>query len=117
MKDSLTHDELMKVVEHFFAICKHELEIRKHEQEIYWLLDLPMPQEKPKEKEFPSMSKAELAKAAGVTSRAFRRSLRKHQAELEKMGIRKSAKILPPQAVKYLYDKGEIDIPDLQKNN
>ncbi len=103
MRESLNREQL-------FDLAHQVLNLQKQLTAICQFLELPMPEEKPKEKEFPSMSKAELAKAAGVTSRAFRRSLRKHHAELEKMGIRRSAKILPPQAVKYLYDKGEIDI-------
>ena len=116
MKQALDHAELIELEEHIFAIQKLKQEIQKHEQAINWLLELPMPEEKP-QVEYPSMTKAALAKAVGSDPRTFRRALRPHQAQLEEMGIRRAAKILTPQAVKYLCEKGIIDLSDLQKNN
>lgn len=117
MKESLNHDDLMKLAEHFFAIRDLKQEIRKHEQDIYRLIGLQVPEEKPKEKEFPSMSKTQLAKAAGVNPRTFRRELRPHQAKLEELGSPRSSKILTPKAVEFLCELLDIDISDLQKNN
>jgi DeoR/GlpR family transcriptional regulator of sugar metabolism len=57
-----------------------------------------------------SMSKYELAEAAGVSAATFRRWLKTDRAFLEANGITPKTKILPPNVVQYLCDKYCIDI-------
>jgi hypothetical protein len=55
-------------------------------------------------------SKFELAEAAGVSPETFRRWLKSDKAYLEANGISPSAKILPPQVVKYICEKYCIEL-------
>ena len=57
-----------------------------------------------------AMLKSELAAAAGVSKETFRRWLRTDAAYLQNHGVKKTAKILPPNVVKYLMDKYCIEM-------
>ena len=54
-----------------------------------------------------SMSKAQLAEAAGVNMRTFQRWLSRHEDEL---GVRPHDKLLPPVTVKYIAEQYGIDL-------
>ena len=54
-----------------------------------------------------SMSKAQLAEAAGVNMRTFQRWLSRHKDEL---GVRPHDKLLPPVTVKYIAEQYGIDL-------
>ena len=58
-----------------------------------------------------SFSKSELANCAGVTVKTLMNWCKPYQSELESMGWRPTAKILPPHIVKFIVDKFCIDIP------
>ena len=61
------------------------------------------------------ISKKELARLAGVSSRTFTRYLATRRHILDAMGIPPKARLLPPQAVKYVCEDYCIDLPeDLQ---
>ena len=57
-----------------------------------------------------SMLKSELAAAAGVSRGTFRRWLKTDAEFLREQGVDPKAKMLPPNAVKYLIDKYCIDL-------
>ena len=57
-----------------------------------------------------SMSKAQLAEAAGVNMRTFLRWLSRHKDELVVLGVRPRDKLLPPVAVKYIAEQDSIDL-------
>lgn len=59
---------------------------------------------------YKSMTKSQLAAAAGVSSRTFATWLHRHRKQLNKMGVCDTAKVLPPVAVKYLCEIFVIDI-------
>lgn len=52
-----------------------------------------------------AMLKSELARAAGVSNRTFSRWLRTEKDVLASMGVHRTARLLPPQAVKYIREK------------
>ena len=58
------------------------------------------------------ISKSTLAKLAGVHRNTFSRYLQSRRAVLEKMGINPKARLLPPQAVRYICEDYCIDLPD-----
>ena len=57
------------------------------------------------------MLKSELASAAGVTRDTFRRWLKSDAEYLRTQGISPKAKMMPPQVVRYLTGKYDIEIP------
>ena len=57
------------------------------------------------------ISKRQLAKLAGVSERTFSRYLASRRHILEEMGINPLARLLPPQAVKYVCEDYCIDLP------
>lgn len=57
-----------------------------------------------------AMSKSELADCAGVSLDTLRRWCEPYQKELEGMGLKRHAKVLPPNVVMYLAEKYCIDI-------
>ena len=57
------------------------------------------------------ISKKELARLAGVSSRTFTRYLATRRHILDAMGIPPKARLLPPQAVKYVCEDYCIDLP------
>ena len=57
-----------------------------------------------------AMLKSELAAAAGVTRDTFRNWLRSDADYLRAQGISPKAKLLPPQVVRYLCEKYDIEI-------
>lgn len=57
-----------------------------------------------------AMLKSELAAAAGVSIQTFRRWLQSDADYLRAQGIGQNARILPPQVVKYLCGKYDIEI-------
>jgi len=61
-----------------------------------------------------SMTKYELAQAAGVSAATFRRWLQTDTEFLTANGIKPRTKVLPPKVVKYLCEKYCIDIPNSQ---
>ena len=58
------------------------------------------------------VSKHELAKLAGVSDRTFCRYLKSRRHILDAMGVDPHARLLPPQAVKYLCEDYCIDLPE-----
>ena len=56
------------------------------------------------------MLKSELAAAAGVTCDTFRRWLQSDAEYLRSQGISAKAKVLPPQVVRYLIEKYDIEV-------
>lgn len=62
-----------------------------------------------------AMTKAELARAAGVSTRTFSRWLIAHREELLLLGVSPHAHIIPPIGVKYIVDTFCIDIPDNER--
>lgn len=61
------------------------------------------------------MFKSELAKLAGVSSRTFRRYLATRRPILTAMGISPHARLLPPQAVRFISEDYCIDLPPCRK--
>lgn len=57
------------------------------------------------------ISKKELAKLAGVSERTFCRYLQTRRHILDAMGVKRNARLLPPQAVKYVCEDYCIDLP------
>ena len=57
-----------------------------------------------------AMLKSELATAAGVSTDTFRRWLHSDTDYLRSQGITPKAKVLPPQVVRYLCEKYDIEI-------
>lgn len=57
------------------------------------------------------ISKKKLAELAGVSPRTFTRYLQSRRHILETMGISPHARLLPPQAVKYICEDYCIDLP------
>lgn len=56
------------------------------------------------------MLKNELAAAAGVSRKTFRRWLEADAEFLREQGVKPKAKMLPPNVVKYLIEKYCIDL-------
>ena len=61
--------------------------------------------EKPEVPSIKTMSKAELAAVLKITPRTLRAYLKPHREALRAMGVRDRSKVLPPIAVKYLFEK------------
>ena len=57
------------------------------------------------------ISKKQLAKLAGVSDRTFSRYLQSRRHILDAMGVLPNARLLPPQAVKYVCEDYCIDLP------
>ena len=57
-------------------------------------------------------SKSELADAAGVSLDTLRKWCKPYQKQLETMGLKPNARVLPPNVVKFLAEKYCIDIDD-----
>ena len=62
-----------------------------------------------------AMYKHELAELAGVSTRTFRRYLATRRPILTAMGISPHARLLPPQAVRFISEDYCIDLPSLYK--
>ncbi len=61
------------------------------------------------------ISKKQLARFAGVSDRTFSRYIQSRRHILDAMGVSPHARLLPPQAVKYVCEDYCIDLPqDLQ---
>ena len=58
------------------------------------------------------ISKHELARLAGVSDRTFCRYLSTRRHILDAMGVSPYARLLPPQAVKYVCEDYCIDLPE-----
>ena len=56
------------------------------------------------------MSKSELADRAGVTVRTMMTWCEPYRQELERMGMKPTAKVLPPHIVKFLSEKFCINL-------
>ena len=110
MRTTFEHCQLIELASHVMAIHKHALEV-------YRILELPMPEGQVMEMGYPFMSKAEFAAVSGIKPRTLRRNLRQHQEELIRMGIPKTAKVLPPEGVKFLCELLCVDISAFQKNS
>ena len=59
-----------------------------------------------------SMSKSELALAAGISLSTLARWMKPYRHELEVLGMRPGMRVLPPRVVKYLSDLYCIDVGD-----
>ena len=57
-----------------------------------------------------SMTKAQLADAAGVSVKTLQRWLSRHSDELAMLGVRPRDKVLPPVAVRYVAEQYGIDL-------
>ena len=57
-----------------------------------------------------AMSKQELADSAGISRRTLMNWLRPHAALLERMGLQRNSKMLPPNVVKWICDRYCIDV-------
>ena len=57
------------------------------------------------------ISKAKLAELAGVSYPTFNRYLRTRKHILDALGVKHHARLLPPQAVKYVCEDYCIDLP------
>ena len=57
-----------------------------------------------------SMTKSELAQAAGVSMKTLQRWLSRHSDELAILGVRPRDKLLPPVAVRYIAEQYGIDL-------
>lgn len=57
------------------------------------------------------ISKKQLAELAGVSPRTFTRYLKSRRYILDAMGVLPNARLLPPQAVKYICEDYCIDLP------
>lgn len=66
--------------------------------------------ERDSEDDMKSMLKSELAAAAGVSRDTFRRWLHSDAAYFRSQHIDPNAKLLPPQVVRYLCDKYDIEL-------
>ena len=58
------------------------------------------------------ISKKKLAELAGVSTSTFTRYLKTRRHILEAMGVKPWARLLPPQAVKYICEDYCIDLPE-----
>lgn len=56
------------------------------------------------------MLKSELAAKAGVSPSTFKRWLHRHQKELYSLGVSPNAKLIPPNAVRYICEMYGIDL-------
>lgn len=61
--------------------------------------------EKPEVPSVRTMTKAELAAVLKISPRTLWAYLKPHREALREMGVRDKAKVLPPIAVKYLFEK------------
>ena len=59
-----------------------------------------------------STYKYELANAAGVTDRTFRRWLSDKAEHLSRLGVTRTTKLLPPKAVEWICKEYGIDFPE-----
>ena len=59
-----------------------------------------------------SAYKYELADAAGVNYKTFQRWLNVHRNELERLGVSRTSKLLPPKAVEWGCREYGIDFPE-----
>lgn len=57
-----------------------------------------------------SVYKYELANAAGVSDRTFRRWLKENEGHLVQLGVKPSGKLLPPRAVEWICREYGIDL-------
>ena len=57
-----------------------------------------------------SMSKSELAQAAGISLSTLARWMKPYRHELEVLGLKPGMRVLPPRVVKYLSDLYCIDV-------
>ena len=62
------------------------------------------------------ISKKKLAELAGVSRYTFSRYLKSRRHILEAMGVSPLARLLPPQAVKYVCEDYCIDLPEELQN-
>jgi hypothetical protein len=60
-----------------------------------------------------SAYKYELAAAAGVSDRTFRRWLSAHRGELLNLGVKTTDKLLPPRAVEWICREYGIDYAEV----
>ncbi|MBR4379786.1 MAG: hypothetical protein IKP48_00830 [Bacteroidaceae bacterium] len=58
-----------------------------------------------------SMSKQQLASYAGVTVKTLMRWLKPYEKELEQMGMKRNAKVVPPNVVEFILKRFTI-IPE-----
>ena len=56
--------------------------------------------------------KSELARAAGVSRDTFRRWLQTDAAYLSSQGVMPDTRLLPPQVVRYLCEKYDIEVEE-----
>lgn len=98
---NLSPQQLQELAQHVVAICS--------------ILELQLPVAQAPADVYPSATKAELAAAAGTTTRTLNRWLTKHQSKLGELGVSPKAKILPPVVVKYICEVLDIEKSALQR--
>ena len=59
-----------------------------------------------------AMSKQQLADAAGVSVKVLMSWCKQYHTELEAMGVKPMARVLPPNAVRFISEKYCIDVDD-----
>ena len=59
-----------------------------------------------------SMSKSELALAAGISLSTLARWMKPYRHELEVLGLKPGMRVLPPRVVKFLVEQFCIDVGD-----
>lgn len=57
-----------------------------------------------------SMTKSELAAAAGVSLKTLQRWMARHSEELALLGVRPNDRLLPPVAVRFVCEQYGIDV-------
>ena len=57
-----------------------------------------------------AMSKQQLADAAGVSVKTLMSWCERYHAELEAMGVKSKARVLPPNVVRFIAEKYCIDV-------
>lgn len=99
--NNLSPQQLQELAQHVVAICM--------------ILGLQLPVAQAPADVYPSATKAELAAAAGTTTRTLNRWLQPYQSQLSQLGISPKSKQLPPVAVKCICKWLEIDKSALQR--
>ena len=88
-----------------FLRAEELAEVKKQIIRLAELVGLSLVEEKPEVSTIKTMSKAELAAVLKITPRTLRAYLKPHREALRAMGVRDRSKVLPPIAVKYLFEK------------
>ena len=86
-------------------------ELRQHLLSMYAILGIPSPVLSAFYVNYTSKTKSELADMAGTTTRTFSKWIRPFRDELRQMGVTDRTKLLPPQAVRLVCERLDIELP------